>query len=63
MAWRRVQDLPGDAERLVSDAVGIDAVIVNGVVLRKDNRDMVSDADLPGRLLRGGCASSAETAA
>ena len=60
---RRVQDLPGDAERLVSDAVGIDAVIVNGVILRKDNRDMVSDADLPGKLLRGGSASSAETAA
>ena len=59
---RRVQDLPGDAERLVSDAVGIDTVIVNGVVLRKDNRDRVSDADLPGRLLRGGSASAAETA-
>lgn len=62
-ALRRVQDLPGNAERLVADAVGINAVIVNGVLLRKDNHDMVNDNDLPGKLLRGGCASTPEVAA
>jgi N-acyl-D-aspartate/D-glutamate deacylase len=54
---RRVHDLPAGADRLVADAVGIDAVVVNGVVLREANRDAVAhDGPLPGRLLRGGAA-------
>ncbi len=54
---RRVHDLPGGADRLVADAFGIEAVIVNGVVVREGGRDAVrADGALPGRLLRGGCA-------
>jgi N-acyl-D-aspartate/D-glutamate deacylase len=50
---RRVHDLPAGADRLVSDAVGIRAVIVNGVVLREEGRDRVDpDGDLPGQVLR-----------
>ncbi len=55
---RRVHDFPANADRLVADAHGIRAVIVNGTVIREDDRDAVpSDAPLPGRLLRGGTAS------
>jgi N-acyl-D-amino-acid deacylase len=54
---RRVADQPAGAERLVADATGIDAVIVNGTILRRDNADVVSpDGSLPGRLLRNGAA-------
>jgi N-acyl-D-aspartate/D-glutamate deacylase len=54
---RRVHDLPAGADRLVADAAGIDAVVVNGVVLRESNRDALAhDGPLPGRLLRGGAA-------
>ncbi|MEZ4327485.1 MAG: amidohydrolase family protein [Polyangiales bacterium] len=53
---RRVRDLPGGAERLEADAIGVDAVIVNGRVLRRHNIDQVGAAEaLPGVLLRGGC--------
>ncbi len=52
---RRVHDLPGGADRLVSDAYGIRAVVVGGTVIREDGRDTISaDGPLPGRLLRGG---------
>jgi len=52
---RRVHDFPGGADRLVADAVGIHAVIVNGVVIREDGRDAVDPCGaLPGRVLRGG---------
>jgi N-acyl-D-amino-acid deacylase len=54
---RRVQDLPGGGERLICDAIGIDAVIVNGVVLRRNGQDQVGVHDLPGKLLRGGRAA------
>lgn len=55
---RRVNDQPAGADRLISEATGIDAVIVNGVVLRRDNADAVDPAGpLPGRLLRNGSAS------
>jgi N-acyl-D-aspartate/D-glutamate deacylase len=55
---RRVHDLPAGAERLVADARGIEAVVVNGVLLRERNRDRLAPgAALPGRLLRGGCAA------
>jgi N-acyl-D-aspartate/D-glutamate deacylase len=51
---RRVRDLPGGADRLVSDAFGIEAVIVNGVLLRESGKDVLDpDGPLPGRLLRG----------
>lgn len=54
---RRVEDQPAGADRLVADAVGIDAVIVNGVLVRRDGQDVLSAHDrLPGRLLRNGAA-------
>ncbi|MEL7207528.1 MAG: amidohydrolase family protein, partial [Actinomycetota bacterium] len=56
---RRVQDLPGGAERLVSDPVGVDAVVVNGVVIRSGDDDRLDDdATMPGALLRGGSATA-----
>ncbi len=55
---KRVHDMPAGADRLVSDASGIDAVIVNGTLIRRDNKDVFAANDrLPGRLLRGGKAS------
>jgi len=55
---RRVHDFPAGADRLVSDARGIRAVVVNGVVIREDGRDAIDPAGaLPGRVLRGGRAS------
>jgi N-acyl-D-amino-acid deacylase len=54
---RRVADQPAGAERLVADAVGIDAVIVNGVLIRRDGVDTIdAEGPLPGRLLRNGSA-------
>jgi N-acyl-D-aspartate/D-glutamate deacylase len=54
-ALRRVHDLPGGADRLVADAFGVNAVVVNGAVVREGGRDAVkADGPLPGRLLRGG---------
>jgi N-acyl-D-aspartate/D-glutamate deacylase len=55
---KRVWDFPGGANRLISEASGIDAVIVNGTVLRRNGRDAVaSDGALPGKLLRNGRAA------
>ena len=52
---RRVNDLPAGADRLISDAIGIDTVIVNGVPIRRDGREVVDPrGELPGRLLRNG---------
>jgi N-acyl-D-aspartate/D-glutamate deacylase len=52
---RRVRDLPAGADRLVSDAVGMTAVIVNGVPVRENDADVVDpEGELPGRVLRGG---------
>jgi N-acyl-D-aspartate/D-glutamate deacylase len=52
---KRVYDLPAGADRLVSEAHGIDAVIVNGRLIRRDGKDVVAANDrLPGRLLRHG---------
>jgi N-acyl-D-aspartate/D-glutamate deacylase len=52
---RRVADQPAGAERLVADAVGIEAVIVNGTLLRRGGTDVVDPGgQLPGRLLRNG---------
>jgi len=55
---KRVNDLPAGADRLVSQASGIDAVIVNGELIRRDNKDVIAANDkLPGRLLRSGRAA------
>ena len=52
---RRVRDLPAGADRLVSEANGVRAVVVNGMVMREEGRDVVdADGPLPGRMLRGG---------
>lgn len=54
----RVYDLPAGQDRLISKASGIEAVIVNGVLLRERNVDVIEPGvkDLPGRLLRNGAA-------
>jgi N-acyl-D-amino-acid deacylase len=55
---KRVYDLPAGADRLVSEANGIDAVIVNGTMIRRDGHDTVAaNGKLPGRLLRHGRAA------
>ncbi len=52
---RRVHDLPGGADRIVSDAKGIKSVIVNGTIIRTDDVDQVKPGGpLPGKLLRHG---------
>ena len=52
---RRVYDLPGGADRIVSDAKGIHAVVVNGTIIRQDGVDQVAHGGkLPGALLRNG---------
>ena len=53
---RRVHDLPAGQPRLVSDAIGIDAVIVAGQVLRQDNADALDPTTdrLPGQVIRSG---------
>lgn len=60
----RIYDLPGGADRLRSDAIGVEAVIVNGTLLRQGDQDMVDpDGDLPGKLLRNGQAAIVQMAA
>jgi N-acyl-D-aspartate/D-glutamate deacylase len=55
---KRVHDLPAGADRLVSEANGIVAVIVNGQIIRRDGKDAVAANDkLPGRVLRNGRAA------
>jgi len=55
---QRVHDQPAGADRLISQAAGIDAVIVNGVVLRRNGQDaMLASAKLPGKMLRAGKAA------
>ncbi|MDA1100985.1 MAG: amidohydrolase family protein [Proteobacteria bacterium] len=54
----RVHDLPAGQDRLVAQAMGIQAVIVNGTVIREDGADAVSPGDgLPGQMLRSGRAA------
>jgi N-acyl-D-aspartate/D-glutamate deacylase len=51
---RRVRDLPAGADRLIADAQGIEAVIVNGTPIREAGQDVVDpEGPLPGRVLRG----------
>ena len=55
---RRVHDLPAGEDRLVSDASGISAVLVNGTLIRRDGVACLEGGKrLPGRLLRHGTAS------
>ncbi len=55
---RRVHDLPGGADRLISEPSGIEMVMVNGVVIREQGRDAVDPlGPLPGRVLRGGASA------
>jgi N-acyl-D-amino-acid deacylase len=55
---QRVHDLPAGADRLVSEASGIEAVIVNGTEIRREGRDVLDpDGPLPGRVLRPGVES------
>ncbi len=53
---RRRYDLPAGADRLVVDAEGIEAVVVNGTVVRRSGQDLLDAAvdAMPGRLLRRG---------
>lgn len=52
---KRVWDFPAGADRLISDADGIDAVVVNGIIIRQNGQDAVdAHGPLPGKLLRGG---------
>ena len=52
---RRVHDLPAGGDRLIADAHGIEAVIVNGQMIRRGGVDVIADGEpLPGRVLRGG---------
>jgi N-acyl-D-amino-acid deacylase len=54
---QRVNDQPAGADRLIAEATGIDAVVVNGVVIRQNGSDAVdASGPLPGRLLRNGSA-------
>ncbi|MEE8474238.1 MAG: amidohydrolase family protein, partial [Myxococcota bacterium] len=51
---RRVCDQPAGADRLISDAEGIEAVIVNGTPIREHGESVVDErAELPGTVLRG----------
>lgn len=55
---KRVHDLPAGADRLVSEASGIAAVIVNGKLIRRGGKDAIpANGRLPGRLLRHGRAA------
>jgi len=55
---KRVYDLPAGADRLVAEAHGISAVVVNGQIIRRDGKDAVAANDrLPGRVLRSGRAA------
>ena len=53
-ALQRVYDFPGGADRLISEAQGMEFIIVNGVVLREHNVDQVDPASqrLPGKIIR-----------
>ena len=50
----RVYDQPAGQDRLISQALGIEAVIVNGALIRESGHDTVNvDQSLPGEFLRG----------
>jgi N-acyl-D-aspartate/D-glutamate deacylase len=51
---RRVYDMPAGGERLIADSpTGIDHVLVNGVSIREEGKDVAGNLDrLPGQILR-----------
>jgi N-acyl-D-amino-acid deacylase len=52
-ALKRVHDLPAGQDRLISEAIGIQAVIVNGQVIRENGNDVKRPGkQFPGQLLR-----------
>ena len=54
----RIYDQPAGQDRLIVQATGIDAVVVNGVLLRQHGIDQIDiTGKLPGKLLRGGRAA------
>jgi N-acyl-D-aspartate/D-glutamate deacylase len=58
---QRVRDLPGGADRLIAEASGIHAVVVEGSPIREEGLDLVDpEGPLPGRVLRGRVASGRE---
>ena len=45
---------PAGQDRLVSQAIGIQAVIVNGTLIRENGADVISATDtMPGQILQG----------
>lgn len=51
----RVYDQPANQARLISRESGIDAVVVNGTIIRRNGEDVLADdAQMPGQLLRSG---------
>jgi N-acyl-D-aspartate/D-glutamate deacylase len=49
----RVYDQPAGQDRLIAQAIGIQAVIVNGVPIRENNDDVLApEQPLPGQLIR-----------
>jgi N-acyl-D-amino-acid deacylase len=55
---RRVNDLPGGADRLISEPAGIEMVMVNGTTIREHGQDALDpQGPTPGRVLRGGAAA------
>ena len=58
-ALERVFDFPAGADRLISKEKGVRAVVVNGTTLRQNGKDILDpEGDLPGGVLRNGCAVS-----
>lgn len=56
----RVYDLPAGEDRLISRAAGIDAVVVNGVLIRQHGEDKLDPKGaLPGKFLRMRTATAA----
>jgi N-acyl-D-amino-acid deacylase len=49
-----VRDLPGGAARLVATSTGVEALIVNGEIVRRSGSVAIEGSDLPGQLLRHG---------
>jgi hypothetical protein len=46
--------MPAGADRLLADAYGIDAVVVNGTIVREQDGDLVDPmGPLPGTVVRG----------
>ncbi len=55
---QRVYNQPAGQDRLIAEAFGIDAVIVNGTLLRQQGEDQLDpEGPLPGQLLRSGSAN------